>query len=150
MMKWYAHSSAATSSRTGDTFAVTGYKPRRHLAAGFNQVMVDRGQGARIASTYTFNGAGVGTVNAGHTLDEILQTFKAERDADNGSLFKTHDCARHVCQIARSDQWGREQDTLARALSDLVLAKSDPLLNSDTRAELSCYLCGVSQQGGVG
>ena len=57
------------------------------MATAFNLLMSDAGQANRITATYTFNGAGVGDLKAGHSLTEALGVFKAAKTSSNIDLF---------------------------------------------------------------
>lgn len=53
---------------------VTGYSLGGHLATAFNELY-----SSRVNATYTFNGAGVGDINDGHSLKQVIERFNALR-----------------------------------------------------------------------
>ena len=81
MMAWYDKLDADPTKIGGRNITVTGYSLGGHLATAFNVVMVDRKQGWRIDNTYTFNGAGIGEIKAGHTITDALNEFNAAKSS---------------------------------------------------------------------
>lgn len=84
MEAWYASLKQSGKLDPGAAIAVTGYSLGGHLAAAFN--LLHKGDttsfGAPlIKETYTFNGAGVGQINAGHTLRDVIDAFSQYRNA---------------------------------------------------------------------
>jgi hypothetical protein len=78
MESWYASLKERNLIDPRKPITVTGYSLAGHLATAFNLLHKDdlTSSGApAIAATYTFNGAGVGTINAGHTLAEVIHDF---------------------------------------------------------------------------
>jgi hypothetical protein len=81
MEEWYT---SVKSQITGPV-SVTGYSLGAHLATAFNILRAqDKAKGIsgpEITQVVTFNGAGVGTVDAGYqNLDEVLDQFMRLRD----------------------------------------------------------------------
>jgi hypothetical protein len=78
MEKWYAELNASPTMLQGKSFAVTGYSLGGHLATAFNLLRSEQGQAARITSTYTFNGAGVGEITGSSAvgLSYVMQKFQ--------------------------------------------------------------------------
>ncbi|MBL0075979.1 MAG: hypothetical protein IPP41_08660 [Rhodocyclaceae bacterium] len=68
MEAWYAE--LASGVMAGKSFSVTGYSLGGHLATAFN--LLHQGVAQQVV---TFNGAGVGLVDSGHTLASVLQEF---------------------------------------------------------------------------
>ena len=81
MEDWYAKLNQPGGALAGQHFSVTGYSLGGHLATAFN--LLHQGEG-RIDATYTFNGAGVGTVNAGASLRSVIDTFNRQRKNADG------------------------------------------------------------------
>jgi hypothetical protein len=74
MEKWYASLKLNGKIPAGASYSVTGYSLGGHLATAFNLLRQEDGTSNKIASTYTFNGAGVGNVKGG--LTQAIQVFK--------------------------------------------------------------------------
>ncbi|AMM23268.1 calcium-binding protein [Variovorax sp. PAMC 28711] len=74
MQAWVASLYASDKITTSDQLTVTGYSLGGHLATAFNLLYP-----SAVAATYTFNGAGVGTVNAGRSLSQVVSDFAAHR-----------------------------------------------------------------------
>ena len=90
MQKWFANLDADPAKLKDKSFSVTGYSLGGHLATAFDLLMQDKGPAelARVTATYTFNGAGVGEVKAGHTLTEAVAAFNAHKTfGSNADLF---------------------------------------------------------------
>ncbi|MBL0075975.1 MAG: hypothetical protein IPP41_08640 [Rhodocyclaceae bacterium] len=68
MEAWYGE--LASGVLAGKAFSVTGYSLGGHLATAFN--LLHQGVAQQVV---TFNGAGVGLVDSGHTLASVLQEF---------------------------------------------------------------------------
>lgn len=84
MENWYASLRQSGKVDYGVSITVTGYSLGGHLATAFNLLHKDdlTAFGAPlIRETYTFNGAGVGQISAGHTLQEVIDTFNQYRNA---------------------------------------------------------------------
>ncbi|MBL0075977.1 MAG: hypothetical protein IPP41_08650 [Rhodocyclaceae bacterium] len=73
MEAWYAE--LASGVLAGKSFSVTGYSLGGHLATAFNPLRTVDGTGGNVTQVVTFNGAGVGLVDSGHTLASVLQEF---------------------------------------------------------------------------
>jgi hypothetical protein len=94
MQAWYQRLRETYSTdfaRAGGKFAVTGYSLGGHLAAAFDLLRTeDNTFNARVSSTYTFNGAGVGKLNPGATLTGVMAQFTNRRAfLSNTDLFVT-------------------------------------------------------------
>lgn len=74
----------------GSSLTVTGYSLGGHLATAFEQLHRNE---RTVSEVYTFNGAGVGKVNVGHSLDEVLKRFSSHRSAsaDLSNMFTDPD-----------------------------------------------------------
>lgn len=88
MEDWYAKLRVDPALLAGKSFNVTGYSLGGHLATAFALLRdAEAGPGNSvplpnpILQTYTFNGAGVGTVSAGTTVGLVLQQFQQWRAA---------------------------------------------------------------------
>jgi hypothetical protein len=84
METWYASLKQSGKLDPGAAISVTGYSLGGHLAAAFNLLHKDdlTSFGAPlIKETYTFNGAGVGQIHAGHTLRDVINAFSQYRNA---------------------------------------------------------------------
>ncbi|WP_140637418.1 hypothetical protein [Methylibium rhizosphaerae] len=100
MEDWFRTLSQPGGALAGKTFSVTGYSLGGHLATAFN--LLHQGEG-RITSTYTFNGAGVGQVNAGESLRAIVQRFDAQRrNTDGNQIVFSDPAARSTYRELRS------------------------------------------------
>ena len=100
MENWFKSLNQPGGALAGKTFSVTGYSLGGHLATAFN--LLHQGEG-RITSTYTFNGAGVGQVNAGESLQAIVQRFDAQRkNVDGNQIVFSDPAARSSYQELRS------------------------------------------------
>ncbi|MFY8041628.1 MAG: hypothetical protein ACOVOD_01760, partial [Rhodoferax sp.] len=88
MMSWFNNLESTGKIPFGEKVAVTGYSLGANIAVALNHLMVEQGRGGRISATYTFNGAGVGKVNSGHTLTEALNVFDTARNSGNADYFK--------------------------------------------------------------
>jgi hypothetical protein len=73
---WYRDTVSKLTA--GQPITVTGYSLGGSLATAFEQL-----HRSEVSKVYTFNGAGVGRVNEGHTLTEVLTRFTANRSPDN-------------------------------------------------------------------
>ena len=85
MENWYAELNADPSKLQGKNFSVTGYSLGGHLATAFDILRKEQGQSDRVSATYTFNGAGVGSVTG--TLTQALTTFQQARANGSANLF---------------------------------------------------------------
>lgn len=84
METWFAGLKFDGKLDPGVPITITGYSLGGHLATAVNLLHKDdlTAFGAPlIRETYTFNGAGVGQINAGHTLQEVVDTFNQYRNA---------------------------------------------------------------------
>jgi hypothetical protein len=83
MEDWYKELAADPGKLGGQTYSVTGYSLGGHLATAFNLLRKEElTQGKSTASlqqVVTYNGAGVGTVDSGHTLTSVLANFNDQR-----------------------------------------------------------------------
>ncbi len=106
---------------------VTGYSLGGHLAAAYNHLMDDAGTTGRVATTYTFNGAGVGYVSNNVSLTQTITLFEQNRQAsaDHSALF-SDPAVRGAYQEFR--------DTL----------RGGALLTSQKLAEVSAFLMPLS------
>ncbi|WP_310452484.1 VCBS domain-containing protein [Sulfuritalea sp.] len=75
MEAWYAKLNVDPTKLAGKAFSVTGYSLGGHLATAFNLLHPGAAQ-----QVVTFNGAGVGKINAGNTLASALNSFVELRD----------------------------------------------------------------------
>jgi pimeloyl-ACP methyl ester carboxylesterase len=83
MQNWYAHLSSTYDLGPNDRIAVTGYSLGGHLATAFNLLHPND-----VTNTYTFNGAGVGKLNAGADLNAVINEFNNHRaSGSNLGLF---------------------------------------------------------------
>ncbi|AMM23271.1 hypothetical protein AX767_01930 [Variovorax sp. PAMC 28711] len=83
MQAWVASLYASDKITTSDQLTVTGYSLGGHLATAFNLLYP-----SAVAATYTFNGAGVATVNEGHSLAQVMTEFTHHRVlGSNAGLF---------------------------------------------------------------
>jgi Ca2+-binding RTX toxin-like protein len=148
MKQWFDGLNAPGGALAGKTFAVTGYSLGANLAAGFNQLLAEQGQGSRISATYTFNGAGVGEITSG-SLSQTITQFQSQRNAGQQSFFTT--------TVAR-DYYGRwsaelngSADTTRRgqALGELtnlqVTLSANPTANATALRELDLLSQAVSR-----
>ncbi|MBI2770199.1 MAG: hypothetical protein HYX47_11280, partial [Burkholderiales bacterium] len=90
MEKWFASLKEAGKLDPGTPIAVTGYSLGGHLATAFNLLHkndLTAFGSPLIGATYTFNGAGVGTLNSGTTLSQAVATFDAYRQNGAATLF---------------------------------------------------------------
>jgi len=83
MQTWWASVQTLVGGAKVD---VTGYSLGGHLATAFNDL-----HGSQINSTYTFNGAGVGRVNADTNLGAVIAKFAERRDGGNADAFTASD-----------------------------------------------------------
>jgi hypothetical protein len=83
MEHWYK--SLRSRGLVSGPLSVTGYSLGGHLATAFNLLRQEEGRSADIAGTYTFNGAGVGTLKFGVRLTEVLRVFELQRRNQTGS-----------------------------------------------------------------
>ena len=65
MEEWYAQIQRDGLLPAGQNFYVTGYSLGGHLATAFNILRREQQEASRVIETYTFNGAGVGSVRNG-------------------------------------------------------------------------------------
>lgn len=85
----------------GASLTVTGYSLGGHLATAFallHKNDLNAFGGPLVSATYTFNGAGVGAVNAGANLTNVIAAFRQARDGGSAALFTT--------SIAHTGDWG--------------------------------------------
>ncbi|MEQ1807687.1 MAG: hypothetical protein ABL900_20085, partial [Burkholderiaceae bacterium] len=103
MKTWFDQLNAAGGPlAAGQSFAVTGYSLGGHLATAFSQLGLGSG---RVTGTYTFNGAGVGSVNAGASLAQTIDLFQQRRTQGSAAEFTRVQIARS----ASTDQLGADQ-----------------------------------------
>ena len=81
MRAWFNQLDADPAKLQGKNFSVTGYSLGGHLATALNLLMSEasQAQAGRITATYTFNGAGVGEIKAGHSLTEAISIFETHK-----------------------------------------------------------------------
>jgi hypothetical protein len=79
MDDWYASLKSSGKIPAGSSLTVTGYSLGGHLATAFN--LLHPGEAGSI---YTFNGAGVGKINAGQSLRAIVDRFNLQRRNADG------------------------------------------------------------------
>lgn len=98
MKDWVESLYAQNKITPGNMLSVTGYSLGGHLATAFN-LLYPGASGA----TYTFNGAGVGSVDAGSSLHMVIDDFNRMRSvsADLSTQFVTAE-ARQVYQRLRT------------------------------------------------
>lgn len=115
--KWYQK--AVKPLTGGSDLTVTGYSLGGHLATAFEQA-----HHSEVKQVYTINGAGVGKVIDGHTLDQVRAEFDKYRDAKNDlaamGLF-THD------NVKRLYSFLRDQLTADPFVSDFQIAQAKAL-----------------------
>ena len=80
MEDFYAELKATGKISSTDFFYVTGYSLGGHLATAFNLLRQEAGEAERIVHTYTFNGAGTGSLLGGAQLQGILSDFRKWRN----------------------------------------------------------------------
>jgi hypothetical protein len=83
MRAWYEQLVSTGKVPASAPLDVTGYSLGGHLATAFNLLYP-----SAVRSTYTFNGAGVGSINAGQSLTGVLTQFSENRNG-NGLTFST-------------------------------------------------------------
>jgi Ca2+-binding RTX toxin-like protein len=69
--------------------AVTGYSLGGHLATAFSELRIEDGTfNSQVSGVYTLNGAGVGKLNQGQTLSQVMSVFNSRRSFwSNADLF---------------------------------------------------------------
>ncbi|MBL0207396.1 MAG: hypothetical protein IPP84_05305 [Propionivibrio sp.] len=98
MEDWYASLKTSGKIPAGSSLSVTGYSLGGHLATAFN--LLHPGEAA---STYTFNGAGVGTVNAGESLRAVVDRFNLQRkNADGNQIVFSDPAAQSIYNVLRA------------------------------------------------
>lgn len=121
MQQWYAElrtKYAAEFADAGNQFGLTGYSLGGHLATAFN--LLNPGAAA---ATYTFNGAGVGKLKDGASLESVMNTFTAVRDGGALAEFQTQE-GRQLYQQIKSDltahpsasELGQARDAVAQTI----------------------------------
>jgi hypothetical protein len=75
MEDWYQELRNSGDLPQGADLTVVGYSLGGHLANAFRQLRMEAGDPD--IPTYTFNGAGTGTLEDGHTLKETLDLFRS-------------------------------------------------------------------------
>lgn len=81
MEEWYKSLISSGKLPSGTDLSVTGYSLGGHLATAFNRLHMDDAGGLpHIKEVVTFNGAGIGKVPAGETLQSLLDKFNYLRD----------------------------------------------------------------------
>ena len=137
MEQWFAELKSSGKLDPGVSVTVTGYSLGGHLATAFNLLHGNdlTAFGAPlIAATYTFNGAGVGTVTSGGTLAQVMADFTRHRAlGSNADLFTDADVRARYDRLKDIFQEGA-QVTLAqvdqemRSLAQQGLAKVGDLI----------------------
>ena len=92
MQNWYAQLQTSGKIGTADRFSVTGYSLGGHLAAAFNLLNASQRVAtgiSKIASTYTFNAAGVNAVC-------LRRKHAAAKDSKRSIRYKNSSCLRTV------------------------------------------------------
>ncbi len=92
MKAWFDQLNADPNKLGGKNFALTGYSLGGNVATAFNLLMREAGQAHRITATYTFNGAGVGTVTSG-TLTDVISAFNQQRTQGSLAFFQRPESA---------------------------------------------------------
>ncbi len=80
MEYWWAGLQQTVHGLAGQQVTVTGYSLGGHLATAFAQLRAEAGELSRIKHIYTYNGAGTGGIQPGHSLTEIMALFRSVRD----------------------------------------------------------------------
>jgi len=125
MQTWYQGLVDSGKLPAGQSFAVTGYSLGAHLATVFNLLHQDEG---RISQVVTFNGAGVGGVEAGTTLAQVVSDFARLSANASGHEFGFSDpqLAELYGQLRQSVNAGGSATPAQRqALTDLINAPND-------------------------
>jgi hypothetical protein len=91
MRAWYESLTVSGLIPAGTPLDITGYSLGGHLATAFNLLYP-----SAVRSTYTFNGAGVGTVNAGSSLTAVLTQFEQMRNGEGLSFSSPGAAARYA------------------------------------------------------
>jgi hypothetical protein len=147
MEKWYAEIKtqyAADFATAGNKFALTGYSLGGHLATAFDLLRRDDtsrlGTPNPVTATYTFNGAGVGQVNAATNLSDVMTTFRTAREGGSAALFTTT-LAQQIYNDLRTRINGQASSAdMSSAILDVISAKDNPIAGSQTKAELNLLL----------
>ncbi|GKT02456.1 hypothetical protein AVKW3434_23725 [Acidovorax sp. SUPP3434] len=142
MEKWYADLQASGKLGATDRFTVTGYSLGGHLATAFYQLREEKGEAGRIASTYTFNGAGVGLVKNGGTLSAAMDDFTAHRGkGSNAASFVTTEGAQRYAELSSKFAAGQGAQAsgpgaIKQSVDELTARLEQPIASQATRAEL--------------
>lgn len=91
MKQWYETLTNSGLISADTPLDVTGYSLGGHLATAFNLLYPGAAR-----STYTFNGAGVGTVNAGSNLIQVVTQFDQMRNGIGLSFATPADAAKYA------------------------------------------------------
>jgi hypothetical protein len=114
MEAWYAGLKVDGIPLSEKQFSVTGYSLGAHLATAFNILRQEEEKASVIESTYTFNGAGVGTKTG--KLADILDVFNARKIAEsNKDLFASDVITLNLYQNLVDRQIDHLQDNEANA-----------------------------------
>ncbi len=115
MQRWVDSLLDNNKINLSSTLTVTGYSLGGHLATAFELLYPNTA-----TSIYTFNGAGVGRIESGTSLKQIVDAFDQRRSLGaNADLF-THAQVR--------DLYDDYKNVVSRANGDLTLAKMDAAL----------------------
>lgn len=128
MQEWYANLKASGKIDPSQALSVTGYSLGGHLATAFNLLHQNdlTSVGAPlIEGTYTFNGAGVGEINAGHTLAEVVQTFSGTRRNGAASAFTSTLAQTRYAQMRSKFSGATTSTELANAIATLTTDIAD-------------------------
>jgi hypothetical protein len=126
MKKWVDGLYASGKISPANSLDVTGYSLGGHLATAFNLLY----PGA-VRNTYTFNGAGVGVVNPGTSLTQVIAQFDRQRvNADGKQIVFSDADANLILQQLRAKLTGGVAPTNA----DIALAGS--LVTNDNERNL--------------
>ncbi|WP_411878273.1 calcium-binding protein [Polaromonas sp. YR568] len=147
MEAWYASLTQSGSLDPGVPLTVTGYSLGGHLATAFNLLHKNdlTAFGAPlIKSTYTFNGAGVGSLNmqghSGVTLSGVIQDFVAHRGVGaNASRFTTEEGRTRYASLSLLFSPGSVvvPEAVVAAVQELSARLEQPIVFQPTWVELN-------------
>ena len=146
MDDWYTSLKASGKLAADAHFSVTGYSLGGHLATAFN--LLHQGEG-HITSTYTFNGAGVGTVKPGFSLAQVVQDFRQQRNASSESFFQTAQVHDLYMRMRPGLNGHVSSATQQQDLLDLISTRFGAAVGPKATADLDALINAVSNAKSV-
>jgi hypothetical protein len=128
MEAWYAELTKEGGPLYGKAFSVTGYSLGAHLASAFNTMHGTEllGGQPRIQQVVTFNGVGIGVVDPGTNLTQLISQFETLSANEDGQAFTFSDAG--LSALYQRATFIHVQGRVAEAVIDGVVFEEFPHL----------------------